>query len=69
MLIINKEKGINIEVFDIETKKTIIYSSIREAAKAINCVKNTLHYNEKQQLKTGQIKPIKERYLIKIIRE
>jgi len=61
MLIINKEKGVNVEVFDIETNITTNYDSTRKAAEAINCAKNALHYNEKQQLEKGQIKPIIER--------
>ena len=66
MLEINEAKGI--EVTDINTKTTTTYNSIRKAAEAIGCHKNALHFNEKQQLKTGIVKPLKSIYTINVIR-
>lgn len=37
MLKINEDKGIGIEVFDMVTGLTAVYSSIRQAALAIGC--------------------------------
>lgn len=68
MLIINKEKGIKVEVLDTETNVTTTYDSIRKAAEALGCAKNAIHCYEKQQLKTGVVKLLKGRYIINISR-
>lgn len=44
MLEINKRKGIGVEVINTETKETKLYSSIREAARAIGCAQSTIRY-------------------------
>lgn len=65
---LNLEKSIKVEIFDLETKVKIIYDSMRKAAEALNCARNTIHYYEKQYLKKGINKPFKDRYIIKVIR-
>ena len=42
MLLINENKGTNIEVFDTFTDLTTTYSSIRQAALAIGCSNSTI---------------------------
>lgn len=69
MLKINKAKSIEVEVIDTVKNRTTIYESIRKAPEVLNCSKNTLLFNEKQQLKTGEVKLVKDRYIIKIIRK
>jgi NUMOD1 domain len=65
---LNLEKGIKVEIFDLETKIKTIYDSMRKASEALNCAKNTIHYYEKQFLLKGINKPFKGRYIIKILR-
>jgi group I intron endonuclease len=68
MLSINAEKGIKVEVVDNETNVTTTFDSIRKAAIALGCSKNAIHYYEKQRLKTREIKLLKGRYIINVIR-
>ena len=42
MLKINKNKGIEVDTLDMQTKKTTKYNSIREGANAIGSSHNTL---------------------------
>lgn len=46
---LNREKGMKVTILDIETDLTSTYDSIRQAAEALGCAKNALHYIEKQQ--------------------
>ena len=63
---IQKLKGISVEIFDIETKKTSIYLSIRDAAKAIGCSPTSIRAVIKLYRKKGINRPIKKRYLINL---
>lgn len=63
----NKLKGILVEVFDTLNSKTTVYSSMREAADAIGCVHRTIILADKRFKTTGINKPIKKRYIVKII--
>jgi hypothetical protein len=66
---LNLEKSIKVEIFDLETKTKTVYNSIRKAAEALKCAKNTIHYYENQYLKNGINKPYRDRYIIKVIRD
>ncbi len=68
ILDINKLKGISVEVFDMNTKETSIYPSVRKAAEAIGCVHGTIQLADKVYREKGISRPIKKRYLIKIIK-
>lgn len=65
---INQEKGLKVTVHDTFTNQTSTFLSIRKAAEEIGCAKNALHYIDKQQIKTGKVKLLKGRYIIKVIR-
>lgn len=66
----NKSRGQKIEVFDTLNNKTLVYYSIREAARAIGCVHSTIRVANKVFKETGLVKPIKKkRYIVKIIKE
>jgi len=67
MLNINEGKGISVEVYNIETKETKIYTSIRKAAEAIGCVEGTIRLAEKTFLEKGINRPVKTKYLIKVL--
>ena len=64
---IQKLKGISLEIFDIDKKKTSIYLSIRDAAKAIDCSPTSIRAVIKLYREKGINRPIKKRYLINII--
>lgn len=49
-----------VSVLDLETKTEIIYSSMRDAARALNCLVGSISYS----LKCGK-KPLKGRYVIR----
>jgi len=66
MLKINELKGNPVEVFDVKTNKTSVYTSARQAAKAIGCVHSTILLADKTLREKGVNKLIKKRYLIKI---
>lgn len=68
ILEINRKKGVSVKVLDQENNTTVTYDSIREAAVAMGCQKNAIHFYEKQQLKTGEIKLLKGRYIITVMR-
>lgn len=66
MLDRNEGKGISVEVSDLETKETKIYTSIRKASKAIGCVDGTILLAEKTFLEINR--PVKKKYLVKVLR-
>ena len=66
MLKINAKKGFHLEVLDLETEKTSVYFSIREAAKNLDCTHSSIIYVIKIFQDKGINKPLKGRYLIKI---
>lgn len=68
MLNLNKDKGIEVEVLDTETKNRTTYSSIREAAKEISCSHVTLLNAEKVFLEKNVEKLINGRFIVKINR-
>lgn len=65
MLEQNKKKGIGVEVLDVETKKTTAYSSMREAARAIDCSNHTVSKYEKVYREEGIEKLINGRYIVR----
>ena len=67
MLKINELKGFHVEVLDLETEKTSIYASFREAAKAIGCTHSSISYAVKIFKEKGINRPLKDRYLIKTL--
>lgn len=67
ILEINLKKGVSVKVLDQENNTTVTYDSIRKAAVAMGCQKNAIHFYEKQQLKTGEIKLLKGRYIITVM--
>jgi hypothetical protein len=69
MLEINKRKGIQVEVLDLDTNITTTYGSIREAAVALNSDNKALLYNERVQKEKGIIKPFKKKFIVKIVRD
>jgi hypothetical protein len=54
-------KSIKVEVTDLETGISINYSSVRQAAKAINGRSSTIY----ERLKIENYKPYRNRYIIK----
>jgi len=68
ILQINKLKGISVEVFNMQTGKTEVYSSIRKAAEAIGCVHRTIRLADISLREKGINSPIKKIYLVKIFR-
>lgn len=56
--------GLEVEVLDLDTSFTTVYSSIREAAKALNSDISTILKREKKGIK----KPFRGRYVIIIKR-
>lgn len=56
--------GFSVEVLDLKTNQTVIYESIRDAAKALDTHLSTLHRREKN----GINKPFRNRYVITINR-
>ena len=64
MLEINKKKGIGVEVLNTETKEVKLYGSMREAARGIGCVHNTISKAEKVLREEGIEKLINGRYII-----
>ena len=69
MIKINERKGVSVEVFDLETKVTKIYDSILKASKAIGCVHRSILLAEKAFLDKGINRPIKKKYLVKVMRK
>ena len=69
MLKLNEAKGIKVEVTDIRTNETIIYKSLRDAAKALNTDLKAMHYNERIQKERGISVPFKKHYYIRIKRD
>ena len=65
LLEINKKKGIGVEVKDMETKETKLYSSIREAARAIGCEHSTIRYSFKVFAEKGCEKLIYGRIIVR----
>lgn len=68
MLEINKGKRISVEVTDLETNVTKIYDSIIKASKAIGCTGGAITLSKKRSLGKGINRPIKKRYLVKVMR-
>jgi hypothetical protein len=68
MLKINERKGISVEVLNLETKEIKIYTSILKAAKAIGCVDGTILLAEKTLLEKGINRPVKKKFMVKVIR-
>lgn len=68
MIKLNESKGFSVEVFDMESKKTEVFNSIRKAAEAIGCVHRTIILADETFRKKGITRPIKKRYLVKIIK-
>lgn len=62
-------KGLDVEITDLETKTTIVHSSIREAAKYIKSDIKTLLRREASQLDKGINTPYRNRYIININRD
>jgi NUMOD1 domain len=60
--------GLEVNITDIKTKKTTIYTSIRKAAKAIGSDIKTILRREKSQIKKGINTPYRKRFLIVIKR-
>lgn len=60
--------GIEVEITDIETRITTVYTSIRQAAASINSDIKTLLRREKSQLEKGINTPYRKKYLINIKR-
>ena len=52
----------------METKETTLYGSMREAARGIGCVHNTISKAEKVFIEKGRERLIKGRFLVKISR-
>jgi hypothetical protein len=69
ILILNKNKGIEVEILDTETQETTKYSSIREAANAIGVPHIYLRRAEKVFLEKGIEKLINGRFIAKINRK
>jgi group I intron endonuclease len=67
LLELNVLKGISVEVFDMETSETSVYLSTRQAAEAIGCVHRTIALANKAFREKGVYRPIKGRYVVKII--
>ena len=64
----NKSKGQKVEVLDTLNNEITVYSSIREAARAIGCEHSTIRTANKVFQETGVVKPIKKkRYIVKIL--
>jgi hypothetical protein len=66
--ILNKKKGIQVQIIDLETNLTNTYESIRKAADAINADSKTLLVREKSESNKGINTPFRGRYFIKILR-
>ena len=60
--------GIEVEITDIETRITTVYTSIRQAAASINSDIKTLLRREKSQIEMGINTPYRKKYLINIKR-
>lgn len=67
ILSINKLKGLSVEVFNIKTEKTEVYSSIRKAVEAVGCVHRTIILADKSLREKEINKPINKVHLVKII--
>jgi hypothetical protein len=69
---LNRDKlpkpGIEVEITDLETKLTNSYSSIRQAALALNSDIKTILRREKLQIEKGINTPYRKRYFITIKR-
>jgi hypothetical protein len=63
----NKSKGQRVEVLDIISNETTVYSSLRQAAEAISCVHRTIHLSDKALKEKGVSRLVKKRYLVKIL--
>jgi len=63
---LNFEKGIKVEVTNIEKNTIIVYDSIRKAAEALKCDQTTIKYHDKNKLKG---KPFRGIYFINILRD
>jgi SMC interacting uncharacterized protein involved in chromosome segregation len=66
--VVKINKGLKVEITDLETKLTIIYESIRKAAEAIGSDIKTILRREKLQKAKGINTPYRKRYLIVIKR-
>ena len=62
-------KGIEVEITNLDNKTTTIYSSIREAAKAIDSDIKTILRREKIQVEKGINTPYRNKYIITIKRD
>jgi hypothetical protein len=60
--------GLEVEITDLETKTTTVYTSIRKAAESINSDIKTILRRENLQIKKGINTPYKKRYIITIKR-
>lgn len=63
----NKSKGQTVEVLDIISTETTVYSSLRQAAEAIGCVHRTIHLADKASKEKGVSRLVRKRYLVKIL--
>ena len=63
----NKSKGFPVEVFDSLNNETTVYSSIREAAQAIQCAKSTIKVSLERSKKKGISDLIKKRFIVKLL--
>lgn len=60
--------GVEVEITDLETKITTVYTSIRKAAASINSDIKTLLRREKSQIEKGINTPYRKKYIINIKR-
>lgn len=69
---LNREKpskpGMEVEITDLISRSTSVYSSIREAAKSIDSDIKTILRREKLQLEKGISTPYRNKYIITINR-
>ena len=68
MLEINVKKGIKVEVTDVRTQITTIYTSMRKAAEGLSTDLKALQYNERVQKEKEEIRLFKKYYQVTIIR-
>jgi hypothetical protein len=63
-----KPVGSTVEVLDLHTNQTTLYKSVIEAAANLNCSKSLIRHNQKQMKVKGIQIPLKDRYIIKIVK-
>lgn len=63
-----KPVGSTVEVLDLHTNQTTLYKSVIEAATNLNCSKSLIRHNQKQMKVKGIQIPLKDRYIIKIVK-